>query len=144
MDEKLVRSRQKSPLETMASGIAHELNNILYPILIYADLLLTKAEVGSEDYSDLGEIIECAHRAENLIAKIRTYSGHIESSKEIADLVAITSEAMKSIRASIPETITIEEQICSATMPVFCDASQVSQVLTHLCTDAVAAIEGVG
>ena len=44
----------------MASGTAHELNNILYPILIYTNMLLEKAEVGSEEYEDLSEILDCA------------------------------------------------------------------------------------
>jgi signal transduction histidine kinase len=128
----------------MASGIAHELNNILTPILIYTNLLLDKAEAGSEDYSDLREILDATHRAGDLIAKIRIYSGHIESTEKVSDLVAIISEAMKSIRAAVPVTITIEEQICVDKMPVLCDAAQISQLLTNLCTNAVQAIADVG
>lgn len=144
MNEQLGHSSQKTPLDTMASGVAHELNNILYPILIYADLLLKKAEPGSEDYADISEILDCAHRAGDLISKIRTYSGRVASSKEISDLVAIISEEIKSLRAAIPVTILFEEQICGDTMSVLCDASQVSQVLTNLCTNAIEAIAGVG
>ena len=58
----------------MVFGIAHELNNILYPILIYTDLLMSKAEAGTEEHADLSEILDCAHRAGDLMAKIRTYS----------------------------------------------------------------------
>jgi signal transduction histidine kinase len=144
MDGKPERSRQKNPLDTMASGIAHELNNILYPITIYTNLLLDKAEAGSEEYSDLSEILDATHRAGALIAKIRIYSGHIESTKKISDLVAIISEALNSIRAAKPVTITFEEQICVDKMPVLCDAAQISQVLTYLCTNAIQAIANIG
>ena len=144
MDEKLVRSRQKSPLETMASGIAHELNNILYPILIYTELLLTKAEADSEEYADLSEILDCANRAGDLMSKIHMYSGHIESNKEEFDIVAIITEAMKSIRTDKPQTVTFEERICSDKLPVLCDAVQITSVLNHLCTNAVQAIEDKG
>ena len=144
MDEKLVRSRQKSPLETMASGIAHELNNILYPILIYTDLLLTKADAGSEEHADLSEILDCANRAGDLMSRIRMYSGQIESGKEDADLVAIIKETMKSIRTDKPQTVTFEEQICIDKMPVLCDADQITLVLNHLCTNAVQAIADAG
>ena len=128
----------------MASGIAHELNNILYPILIYANLLLKKAEPGSEDHSDLSEILDCAHRARDLITKIRTYSGRIESNKEISDLRAIISETMKSIRAAEQTGITFKEQYGSDSIFAYCDASQVSQVLINLCRNSVAAIESDG
>jgi signal transduction histidine kinase len=144
MNKKLGRSRQRNPLDTMASGIAHELNNILTPISIYTNLLLDKAEAGSEEYSDLSEILDATHRAGDLIAKIRIYSGHIESTKKVSDLVAIISEAMKSIRAAKPVTITFKEQICGDKMPVHCDAAQISQVLTNLCANAVQAIADVG
>ncbi len=137
-------SRQLDPLDTMASGIAHELNNILYPMVIYTNLLLDNAEAGSEEYSDLSEILDCANRAGELISKIRLYSGQIESIKTVSDVVAIISEAMKSIRATTPVTITYEEKLCSDKMSVHCDAAQIRQVLTNLCTNAVQAITGVG
>lgn len=144
MHEQSSQSTRKTPLDTMASGIAHELNNILYPILIYANLLLKKAEPGSDDYSDLKEILDCAHRAGDLIAKIRTYSGRIESNKKTSDLRAIINEAMQSIRAAGPAGITFEGRYSGESISVFCDASQVSQVLTNLCRNSVAAIEGDG
>jgi signal transduction histidine kinase len=133
-----------SPLDTMASGIAHELNNILYPMLIYSNLLLEKAEAGSEEYSDLSEILDCVNRAGDLVSKIRLYSGQIKSAKKDSDLGTIISEAMKSIRAAKPVTITFEEQICADKIPVHCDAAQISQVLTNLCTNAIQAIANVG
>ena len=138
------QSKPKTPLDTMASGIAHELNNILYPIFIYANLLLKKAEPGSEDYSDLSEILKCANRAKDLIAKIRTYSGRIESDKEIADVAEIIRDTAKTICASGPSIIKFEEKICGDAVPILCDASQVSQVLTNLCKNAVEAIPGSG
>jgi len=144
MDEMLGQSRQKTPLDTMASGVAHELNNILYPILIYADLLLKKAEAGSEDYSDLRGILDCATRAVDLISKVRLYSGHIESTQKVLDLVAIIREAMISIRGAKPATITLKEQVHGEKMPVLCDAQQISEVLTNLCTNAVEAIADDG
>ena len=144
VNERPDQLRRKTPLDTMASGIAHELNNILYPIFIYANLLLKKAEPAGEDYSDLTEILKCANRAKDLITKIRTYSGRIESDKEIADVAEIVRDTAKSIRASGPSTVKFEEQICDQAVPVLCDASQVSQVLTNLCKNAVEAIPGAG
>ena len=144
MKKELLRSRQKSPLETMASGIAHELNNILYPILIYTDLLLSKAEVGTEEHADLSEILDCANRAGDLMSKIRTYSGLIEGSKKDSDLAVIFASAIKSIRANTPKTVTFEEKICGDKMPILCDATQIKQVLRHLSTNAVQAIAETG
>ncbi len=128
----------------MASGIAHELNNILYPIFIYTELLLTKAEVESEEHADLSEILDCANRARDLMSKILMYSGQIESSKRNFDFVAIITEAMKSIRTDTPPTVKLEERICNGKIPVLCDAAQITLVLKHLCTNAVQAVAGKG
>ena len=144
MREELIPSKQRSPLETMASGTAHELNNILYPILIYTNMLLDKAEVGSEEHSDLKEILDCAHRAENLMAKICMYSGRIESEKNNHDLVEVITEAMKSIRENQSKTVRFETHVCDDKMPVCVDADQVTEILAHLCKNAVEAIDDTG
>ena len=144
MDGKLHRSKQKNALDTLASGIAHELNNILYPIHIYTKLLLSQAEAGSEEHSDLCEILDCALRAGDLISKVRTYSGHDESTKSVSDLVAITHAVTRSIIATKPAKIEFEEQVCRDTVLVSCDPDQISQVLTNLCTNSVQAIANTG
>ena len=128
----------------MASGTAHELNNILYPILIYTNMLLDKAEAGSEEFSDLNEILDCAHRAEDLMSKICMYSGRIESDKKSCDLVDVVTGALKSIRANQPQAVRIEDQIYDDKMPVFVDAAQVTEMLAHLCTNAVQAVGDTG
>ena len=128
----------------MASGTAHELNNILYPILIYTNMLLDKAEAGSEEFSDLNEILDCAHRAEDLMSKICMYSGRIESDKKSCDLVDVVTGALKSIRENQPKAVNFEEQICADKMPVLVDAAQVTEILAHLCTNAVEASGGEG
>lgn len=144
MREELISSKQRSPLETMASGTAHELNNILYPILIYTNMLLDKAEAGSEEFSDLNEILDCAHRAEDLMAKICMYSGRIESDKKNCNLVDVVTGALKSIRENQPQAVNIEAKICADKMPVSVDAAQVTEILAHLCTNAVEAIGDTG
>ena len=128
----------------MASGTAHELNNILYPILIYTNMLLDKAEAGSREFSDLNEILDCAHRAEDLMSKICMYSGRIESDKNSCDLVDVVTGAMKSIRENQPQAVRIKEQICDAKMPAFVDAAQVTEILAHLCTNAAQAVGDTG
>ena len=144
MDKEPGQSEKNDTLATMASGITHELNNILYPILIYANLLLKKTEVGSDDHADLSEIVDCARRGQNLVTQIRIFTGRVESTKEVFDLVSIISKAMVSIRATGPATVTFEERLYNDKLPVLCDASQVSQMLTNICSNAVQAIEDVG
>ena len=78
------------------------------------------------------------------MSKIHMYSGHIESSKKDCDVVAIVTDATKSIRTDIPQTVTFEEQICSDEMHVLCDAAQITLVLKHLCTNSVQAISDKG
>ena len=107
-------------------------------------MLLDKAEAGSEEFSDLNEILDCAHRAEDLMAKICMYSGRIESDKKTCDLVDVVTGALKSIRENQPKAVKIEDQIWDEKMPVFVDAAQVEKILAHLCTNAIQAVGDTG
>jgi len=139
-EEQLRQSQKMEALGTLSGGIAHDFNNIIYPIFIYANLLLKKYDADSEEYADLKEITSAAQRAKDLVSQILLFSRHSEGVKHVCDLVSVIKEAMKLMRAALPAIITIEEKLPDDTVPVFCDSSQIYQVVVDICTNAGHAI----
>ena len=143
-EAELRQSQKMEALGSLSGGIAHDFNNILYPIFIYANLLLEKFEPDSEEYGDLKEITSAAQRAKDLVSQVLMFSRRSEDIKHVYDLVPIVKEAVKLVRAALPANITIENKIPDRVVPVFCDSSQLFQVLVNVCTNARQAIVGSG
>jgi len=143
-EDELRQSQKMEALGTLSGGIAHDFNNILYPIFIYANLLSEKYDTDSEEYADLKEITSAAKRATDLASQILMFSRRGEDTKHVRDFVLIVKEAMKLMRAALPANITIEENIPDGIIPVFCDSSQMYQVVVDICTNAGQAIRDSG
>jgi PAS domain S-box-containing protein len=144
VEEQLRQSQKMEALGTLSGGIAHDFNNILYPIFIYTNLLLEKFDADSEEHADLIEITSAAQRAKDLVSQVLMFSRHGQDVKDVRDLVPIVNEAMKLLRSGLPASITIKKKIPDGIVPVFCDSSQIYQVLVNICTNAGQAIAGSG
>ncbi len=139
-EEQLRQSQKMEALGTLSGGIAHDFNNILYPIFLYADLLMEKFDTDSKEYTDLKEITSAAERAKDLVSQILMFSQRSEGVKHVCDLVHVIKEPMKLMRAALRATITIEEKLPDGIVPVFCDSTQIYQVVVNTCTNAGQAI----
>ncbi len=139
-EEQLRQSQKMEALGTLSGGIAHDFNNILYPIVMYANLLLEKCDADSQDYKDLKEITSAVKRATDLVSQILVFSRRSTGVKHVRDLVLVIKEAIKLMRAALPANITLEEKIPDGIVPVFCDSSQLYQVVVDICTNAGLAI----
>ena len=143
-EEEVRQSQKMEALGTLSGGIAHDFNNILYPIFIYADLLLEKFDADSQEYTDLKEITSAAQRAKDLVSQVLMFSRRSQGVKHVCDLVPVIKEAMKLMRAALPANITIEEKIPDGIVPVFCDSTQMYQIVVNICTNAGQAILDIG
>ena len=143
-DEQLRQSQKMEALGTLSGGIAHDFNNILYPIFIYTNLLLEKFDADSEEYADLKEITSAAQRAKDLVSQVLMFSRHGEDVKHVCDLVPVVNEAIKLMRAALPANIAIEKTMPDGIVPVFCNSTQLYQVLINICTNAGQAISSSG
>jgi len=143
LETQLRQAQKMEAIGTLAGGIAHDFNNILAAILGYA-------EIAMEDYRGqppingyLGEILKAAHRAKELTQQILTFSRQAEVAPKPVRLSSIVRDAVKLLRASIPTTITIHEQLHSHAT-VMADPTQLHQVVMNLATNAAHAMEPGG
>ena len=144
LEEKLRRSQKLEAIGTLAGGIAHDFNNILSAVIGYAQLAEMETPDDSESKSYLAEIVRASRRATELIRHILTFSRQYETEKRPIEVKPIMKEAIKLIRATLPATIDIREQILASTSTVLADPTQIHQVIVNLCTNAYHAMEKKG
>lgn len=137
MLEKQIRQAQKmEAIGTLAGGIAHDFNNILTPIIGYAEMARGKLPEASEVCEEIDAVIKAGNRAKELIKHILTFSREEEHEFKPVQLHLIVKETLKLLRASIPATIDIRQDIDPNAGVVLADAAQMHQVIMNLCSNA--------
>ncbi|OPY71038.1 MAG: Blue-light-activated protein [Syntrophorhabdaceae bacterium PtaU1.Bin034] len=143
--EKQLRQAQKmEAIGTLAGGIAHDFNNILAAIVGFAELAIDDQSKGSRAERFLRNILKAAMRGKDLARHILTYSRTREEEQKPLVMAPVVKENLKMLRASIPATIRIIENISDTTNAVFADATQVQQVVMNLCTNAAHVLKDTG
>ncbi|MBI5557709.1 MAG: response regulator [Deltaproteobacteria bacterium] len=141
-EEQLRQAHKMEAIGTLAGGIAHDFNNILAAILGYSEL--AKATLRSDTHlgSSLDGIIKATHRAKDLVKQILTFSRMGQETKgDVLQPYLIIKESLKLLRASLPATIEIKEDIDSHCGCIMANPTQVQQVIVNLCTNALHAME---
>ena len=137
LERRLLHRERIATIGTLAGGVAHEFNNILTPILLYAQLALDEAPVDSALSGDLTRIVSAAHRARSLIMRILTFSREMDSQQATAfDIRPTVEEALTLLRAIVPANIEIDFNPSSEPLAVWGEPSLVHQVVINLCTNA--------
>jgi nitrogen-specific signal transduction histidine kinase/CheY-like chemotaxis protein len=143
LEEKLIQAQKMEAIGTLAGGIAHDFNNILSSIIGYTELSLYNVEKGTLLQSNLQEVLIAGQRAADLVKQILTFSRQTDQEEKPVQVKSIVKETLKLIRASIPSTIDIKQNIHSDAL-VMGDSTQIHQVLMNLCTNAAHAMEKTG
>lgn len=143
LENKLTQAQKMEAIGTLASGIAHDFNNILSPIVGYAEMSLMKVEEGSMLHHNINEILLAGKRAAELVNQILTFSRKKKKDLKPVMVKLMVKEVMKLLRASLPSTIEIKQNIESDAM-IMGDPIQIHQVLINLCTNAGQAMQKNG
>jgi signal transduction histidine kinase len=106
-----------------------------------ADALQRKLPAGSVEAERLQFIRQAGDRARSLVRQILAFSRREDPNKVVLDLAALLRQSMTLVRAGVPTTVRIEEQIHEVS-PVLGDAGQLHQVLLNLIANAIDAIGG--
>ncbi len=142
VQNQLLHAQKLSTIGTLTSGIAHDFNNILAPILGYSEMARDELDEGTRAREYLEEVIEAAGRAQDLIVRILRFSRKVELRPEPTDARQVVTEAVKLVRATLPENIGIATDMVAEPVPVHADSTQLHQVLMNLCTNASQAFDG--
>ena len=144
LEAQLQQSQKMEAIGTLAGGIAHDFNNILTAIMGYAELAKYGFSIGREVRNDIDEILVAGKRAKELVNQILAFSRQTKQELKPIQIQQVVKDGLKLVRASIPATIEIRQQINQTCDAIFADTTQVNQVLMNLCTNAYHAMRSSG
>jgi len=143
LELQLQQTQKMEALGTLAGGIAHDFNNILAAIIGYTEIAAAETQKGSATFDYLKRVLESGERARSLVKQILAFSRQGDMEAKPVQLKLIVKEVLKLLRASLPATIEIFQEIHS-TDAVMADPTQLHQVMMNLGTNAGHAMGPMG
>jgi signal transduction histidine kinase/integral membrane sensor domain MASE1/ActR/RegA family two-component response regulator len=135
LEERFLRSQRMESIGTLAGGIAHDLNNMLTPIVIGAEIL-RESPLSDEDLHLVKNIEIGARRGANLVKQVLTFARGVEGARAGVDVGLIFTEVADIVATTFPKTIVFSRSIGEELPAVLGDATQIQQVLLNLCVNA--------
>ncbi|MDX6767368.1 MAG: PAS domain S-box protein [Candidatus Methylacidiphilales bacterium] len=135
LQQQYLRAQRSETLGTLAGGIAHDLNNILLPVTLAADMLKLR-HADPEDQRMLDTISTCARRGADMVRQIVGYARGVEGRRVEVQVRHLMREVEKMIRETFPRGISIDVRIPSRLRVIEADHTQIQQVLMNLCINA--------
>ncbi len=130
-----LRAQRMECLGALAGGIAHDLNNILAPVLMVAELLRDRV-TNNDDFRMLDTLKSSAQRGADMVKQILSFARGTEGEPVALDLRRLIEEVAKLLRETFPRSITVETRISPGLGPVRGHPTQMHQVLMNLCVNA--------
>ena len=135
LEAQLLRSQRMESLGTLAGGIAHDLNNVLTPILMAAQLLQTKP-LADEAMKWLKTIETSVKRGRGMIKQVLAFARGVEGERCAILVRHLITELEKIMRDTFPRSIQIGTHLPHDLWTIIGDSTQLYQVLLNLCVNA--------
>ncbi len=140
LEAQIRRADKIQAIGTLAGGIAHDFNNILSAIMGYTDMALSEHELNDDLRRYLEQVFKAGKRARDLVRQILTFSRQSDEIPHPMRVSPIIKEVLKLLRASLPSTINIHQNIQPEPDIVLADPTHIHQILINLCTNAAYAM----
>ncbi len=127
------RSQRLESIGALAGGIAHDLNNLLTPILMSAKLM---KRGGNDNSRLLDTIVLSTERGSQMIKNLLAFAGGKQKTEETIDVRALILEAEDILSHTLPKTIDLQIHCADSLHAVRGDATELSQVLVNLAINA--------
>lgn len=145
MQRQLAQTEKAAAVGRLAAGVAHELNNPLGNILLFAKLVLEDCSPEDERLENLGRVVDNAKRGKRIISALLDYTRQTTIERRPCDLKTLAEESIGTLRPTLDEaSIEVRLEAEEGLPLVACDESQIQQVFVNLLQNAVQAIESEG
>ncbi|MGM0705927.1 MAG: PAS domain S-box protein, partial [Bacteroidota bacterium] len=136
LEMQFLRSQRMESIGRLVGGIAHDLGNLLVPILLGVKVLQQRFDDDSQVERTLSMIQKSAERGSDMVDQVLAFARGVEGERVTLDPGAIIDEVDKIIRETFPDRITVETEVDEALDTIVGDATQIQQVLMNLSVNA--------
>jgi len=130
-----LRAQRIESIGTLAGGIAHDLNNVLTPILM-AVKLLQKDRPTLDRKALLATAQASVERGAEMVKQLLSFAGGVQGERHPIGFKAVVNEVRALLTHTLPKSITLEIQVAPDLWLVNGDLTQLAQVLMNLCVNA--------
>ena len=133
---RLERARRMQAIGSLASGIAHNVNNIISAILGYSEIIEPQLTPGIGPAEHINEIRRAAERGRDLIDNILTFGRRREARIRPVQVSTLFAEAAALLRGSLPTGVDLYVEDVAADVAAFGEPAQLEQIILNLSTNA--------
>lgn len=135
IEQQFLRAQRMESLGTLASGVAHDLNNVLLPIMMASPVLRGEEDQGERDrFLDIVE--SSAQRGSDIIKQVLTFARGAEGDRMLIQPIYLMEEVAKIVRQTFPKSIALHSSRAEDIRAIEADPTQLHQVLLNLCINA--------
>ncbi|PYS79830.1 MAG: hypothetical protein DMF66_01330 [Acidobacteria bacterium] len=135
MESQFLRAQRMESIGTLAGGIAHDLNNVLSPILMAVQMLQLK--VSDEGAQEWLKILQAnAERGADMVKQVLSFARGVEGERVALQPKHLVKDVVKILKDTLPKSVSLSYEVPNDLWMVSADATQVHQVLMNLCVNA--------
>ncbi|MBI1803442.1 MAG: response regulator [Ignavibacteriae bacterium] len=135
LEAQFLRAQRMESIGTLAGGIAHDLNNVLAPILLVVEILKRKLS-DQQSLQMLDTLERSARRGADMVKQVLTFARGVAGEKMILQPKHLIAEMQKMLKETFPKSIMVHQDVARELWTVSGDATQLHQVLLNLCVNA--------
>jgi signal transduction histidine kinase len=144
LEASLHQARRMETIGALASGIAHNFNNIVGAILGFTEMAHAHVKAGSRPANSLAEIRRAGERARDLVDQILTFGRRAAMRRERICVKGLVAETRTLLEASLPRHIGLTVHETSEMTIVSAEPAQLQQVILNVCNNAAQAMDEAG
>jgi signal transduction histidine kinase len=145
LESRLLQKQRLETVGTLASGMAHEINNVLVPITLYTETALARLPENHSAYPGMIRVLALSERASNIIAKVLAFGrrANLDPAGPIMIAPAV-EEGVRTFDALRPPNVELQTRVDTDCGMVIAESTAVVQVVMNLCTNACQALPPAG
>lgn len=134
-EDHLLRAQRMESIGTLAGGIAHDLNNVLSPILMSVEMLRLQHD-DPESVRWLNMIQENGERGAEMVKQVLTFARGMEGEKVTVQIKHLIKDLVGVLKETLPKSITVRQDFVEEPWAIQGDPTQIHQVLMNICINA--------
>jgi PAS domain S-box-containing protein len=144
MEDQLRHVQKMEAIGTLSGGIAHDFNNILTIIVGNTELAMDKISKQDPAHGKLERVLDASFRARDVVAQLLSFSRARNEEKIPLKINYIVKESLKLLRATIPKSIDIRQDIKYDSGLVLASPTDINQLIINLCNNAAHSMKETG